>query len=98
MAVRVGFRPTLWMSTFESGNSEAAARKNTAEDRSPGTSSDFASSCPLPLPAPRPRTRMVCPLFSMLAPNSRSEEHTSELQSPVHVVCRLLLEQNNDTS
>src|SRR5690348_17744441 len=28
-------------------------------------------------PAPRPR---------------RSEEHTSELQSPVHLVCRLLLE------
>src|SRR5690348_17894742 len=26
------------------------------------------------------------------APISRSEEHTSELQSPVHLVCRLLLE------
>src|SRR5438876_6309232 len=25
----------------------------------------------------------------------RSEEHTSELQSPVHVVCRLLLEKKN---
>src|SRR5690348_18424970 len=25
----------------------------------------------------------------------RSEEHTSELQSPVHLVCRLLLEKNN---
>src|SRR6266581_7701540 len=24
----------------------------------------------------------------------RSEEHTSELQSPVHLVCRLLLEKN----
>src|SRR6266581_9670981 len=24
----------------------------------------------------------------------RSEEHTSELQSPVHLVCRLLLEEN----
>src|SRR5438876_7513959 len=24
--------------------------------------------------------------------NERSEEHTSELQSPVHLVCRLLLE------
>src|SRR5258708_38230407 len=27
-----------------------------------------------------------------LATNSRSEEHTSELQSPDHLVCRLLLE------
>src|SRR5690348_18022392 len=25
----------------------------------------------------------------------RSEEHTSELQSPVHLVCRLLLEKKN---
>src|SRR4051794_41613700 len=28
---------------------------------------------------------------------SRSEEHTSELQSPVHLVCRLLLEKKNTT-
>src|SRR5690348_18125066 len=28
-------------------------------------------------------------------PRSRSEEHTSELQSPVHLVCRLLLEKKN---
>src|SRR6266487_3332081 len=26
------------------------------------------------------------------SPSPRSEEHTSELQSPVHLVCRLLLE------
>src|SRR5690348_18036000 len=26
---------------------------------------------------------------------NRSEEHTSELQSPVHLVCRLLLEKKN---
>src|SRR5438876_9029208 len=28
----------------------------------------------------------------------RSEEHTSELQSPVHLVCRLLLEKKNGTA
>src|SRR6266550_8963799 len=28
----------------------------------------------------------------------RSEEHTSELQSRLHLVCRLLLEKKNDTS
>src|SRR5580765_9011643 len=27
--------------------------------------------------------------------SGRSEEHTSELQSPVHLVCRLLLEKTN---
>src|SRR5438876_11274912 len=30
-----------------------------------------------------------------LARYYRSEEHTSELQSPVHLVCRLLLEKKN---
>src|SRR2546429_6784167 len=29
---------------------------------------------------------------------SRSEEHTSELQSRLHLVCRLLLEKKKDTS
>src|SRR5690348_17600260 len=28
----------------------------------------------------------------------RSEEHTSELQSPVHLVCRLLLEKKKEAS
>src|SRR4051794_41452538 len=30
--------------------------------------------------------------------DDRSEEHTSELQSPVHLVCRLLLEKKKLTS
>src|SRR5690348_17916828 len=29
---------------------------------------------------------------------SRSEEHTSELQSPVHLVCRLLLEKKKENT
>src|SRR5207244_9420391 len=29
-------------------------------------------------------------------PHARSEEHTSELQSPDHLVCRLLLEKKNN--
>src|SRR5690348_18049941 len=33
------------------------------------------------------------PDFARVRP--RSEEHTSELQSPVHLVCRLLLEKKN---
>src|SRR5687768_18035765 len=31
------------------------------------------------------------------APRPRSEEHTSELQSRLHLVCRLLLEKKNQT-
>src|SRR5438876_3421121 len=39
------------------------------------------------------RARGVAPHLSNRAAGSgRSEEHTSELQSPVHLVCRLLLE------
>src|SRR5690348_17679422 len=32
---------------------------------------------------------------SLMGVSSRSEEHTSELQSPVQLVCRLLLEKKN---
>src|SRR5438876_6777083 len=42
--------------------------------------------------------RDLCPERSMgtkVATGTRSEEHTSELQSPVHLVCRLLLEKKN---
>src|SRR5438876_9059849 len=34
----------------------------------------------------------ICTRACGCRPESRSEEHTSELQSPVHLVCRLLLE------
>src|SRR5690348_17957017 len=34
----------------------------------------------------------LCPRHGFRSPDLRSEEHTSELQSPVHLVCRLLLE------
>src|SRR5258708_11812010 len=37
-------------------------------------------------------------LFSSLPIESRSEEHTSELQSPDHLVCRLLLVKKNSVS
>src|SRR5690348_17523421 len=40
------------------------------------------------------RSAWICSSESTLSRSarSRSEEHTSELQSPVHLVCRLLLE------
>src|SRR5438552_6380597 len=41
------------------------------------------------------RGTRVAAALSMLAAYSRSEEHTSELQSPDHLVCRLLLEKKN---
>src|SRR5256885_13217449 len=47
------------------------------------SSSDFATFTPPPLPRP---PAWICAL------TTRSEEHTSELQSPCNLVCRLLLE------
>src|SRR5438876_4068794 len=48
---------------------------------------------------PPPRSRALCTTICTGCSRStrrrgaqRSEEHTSELQSPVHLVCRLLLE------
>src|SRR5256885_8573104 len=32
------------------------------------------------------------PIYGTISPIARSEEHTSELQSPCNLVCRLLLE------
>src|SRR5690348_17737944 len=45
------------------------------------------------------RNPMRCtppPKCLQVSPCARSEEHTSELQSPVHLVCRLLLEKKNE--
>src|SRR5258708_23413250 len=56
------------------------------------SSENFASAPP----ASSFRTSILPPCFSMIVEQidrpSRSEEHTSELQSPDHLVCRLLLE------
>src|SRR5690348_17505012 len=65
------------------------------------TSSRFSSMAWRPIsgraPAPRPRVSFfpIWILTSDFEASSRSEEHTSELQSPVHLVCRLLLEKKN---
>src|SRR5256885_11409594 len=39
-----------------------------------------------------------CGAYSGLVAAQRSEEHTSELQSPCNLVCRLLLEKKNTTT
>src|SRR5207244_11354197 len=43
-----------------------------------------------------PEARTALPALRQMA--NRSEEHTSELQSPDHLVCRLLLEKKMRTS
>src|SRR2546426_7365323 len=57
----------------------------------------------LPPPLEEDREEPVCALERLrharrLAWRRRSEEHTSELQSPCNLVCRLLLEKKKNTS
>src|SRR5438552_11162968 len=53
------------------------------------------SFAPLPAPARWAPLRSGLTQLATVA-LARSEEHTSELQSPDHLVCRLLLEKKND--
>src|SRR2546426_9375416 len=47
----------------------------------------------------RPRSSLTSPNAALCAAcRERSEEHTSELQSPCNLVCRLLLEKKKKTS
>src|SRR5438876_2632190 len=46
-------------------------------------------------PAADQRSFVSPSLWGTRTKRERSEEHTSELQSPVHLVCRLLLEKKN---
>src|SRR2546422_8436466 len=48
--------------------------------------------------APTPFPRVFCrpPPYSRSTSRGRSEEHTSELQSRLHLVCRLLLEKKKN--
>src|SRR5690348_17996130 len=63
----------------------ARARCNHAQARAPADVRDGADA---ERSDARPRQR--------LTGTRRSEEHTSELQSPVHLVCRLLLEKKKN--
>src|SRR6266550_5865300 len=58
-----------------------------------GASSTICSMSSTERMSPEPRIAIDCwPTSSSAPPALRSEEHTSELQSRLHLVCRLLLE------
>src|SRR2546422_5966487 len=64
--------------------------RSVAADAAPWTSTSIESDNSLSL-----RARMTNDSTPSLS--SRSEEHTSELQSRLHLVCRLLLEKKKNT-
>src|SRR2546422_7529468 len=55
-----------------------------------------ASLMPAMFSASRARVRVVAALMFEAVRPGRSEEHTSELQSRLHLVCRLLLEKKKN--
>src|SRR5690348_17990829 len=59
----------------------------------PSTGTTTAASSPT---RARPASSGRGPGSTRCSRRRRSEEHTSELQSPVHLVCRLLLEKKKD--
>src|SRR5258708_24745187 len=69
-------------------NRDFDSRDRRARSRSTSYSAGLASSrtCSPRIASPTRR------------PSLRSEEHTSELQSPDHLVCRLLLEKKNNVN
>src|SRR5256885_11654498 len=89
--------------------SESASTRATSWLRPPAGSTN-ASWPVTPLTSPpvssrqRNRARSWCPIAQPRQPpapsdserRSRSEEHTSELQSPCNLVCRLLLEKKKN--
>src|SRR5688500_19893079 len=70
-----------------------AARVRLPPARARATSTNRRSHCARAM-ASRPEVTAVTPVTMA---GSRSEEHTSELQSPCNLVCRLLLEKKQNT-
>src|SRR5438552_13520765 len=61
-------------------------------------SSAYTTRAVIAVHAPIPNTGISRPNSARLGTVWRSEEHTSELQSPDHLVCRLLLEKKKENS
>src|SRR5207244_4734064 len=64
-------------------------------DESMSRKSDSAAAVAVPRGS---SARRVGSSRGKTTPSARSEEHTSELQSPDHLVCRLLLEKKKQTT
>src|SRR5690242_21021036 len=71
---------TLFRSSGNRSRQRSRTPSRSTSSRSPWTS------------AAAPGAGQPPPSFGSQPPGSRSEEHTSELQSDVNLVCRLLLE------
>src|SRR5438552_11369686 len=83
---RRGFRRVKWSGAPCGLVSRLGSRRGSRPRTTCGCGSRVSGAARTSIPWARPRSRAPC----------RSEEHTSELQSPDHLVCRLLLEKKKD--
>src|SRR5437879_10879503 len=80
--------PSAWRARFEPASRLTVAGCKATEARAPGTIATIA------VPVFNPMVAVTNPMPTCVeAVRSRSEEHTSELQSPMYLVCRLLPEE-----
>src|SRR5256885_9899238 len=75
---------SLHMRALERAKDDAARRSLAEADPWNGRTLEWATHTPVPV-------------YNFAIIPTRSEEHTSELQSPCNLVCRLLLEKQNAT-
>src|SRR6266487_2334221 len=81
--------------TFPYGTPSSSAATAASDARRPPMSGVPAISDTVPSSFTVSDTQVSPPMLNQKP--ERSEEHTSELQSPVHLVCRLLLEKKKKT-
>src|SRR5438552_11256454 len=73
-------------------SSDLRSRRSTTQGRESREEREEREEVNVWFAAGRPRGRPAANQTFTSSLSSRSEEHTSELQSPDHLVCRLLLE------
>src|SRR5437764_6951911 len=87
---------TLFRSAFCPSKTHSPCRRETALTQPRQAQSGCLHRSGLPPRRRGPESRMLpCGAISSNKMHCRSEEHTSELQSPMYLVCRLLLEKKN---
>src|SRR5438876_4816125 len=94
------FLPVRKLGIYRSEGHEDALTEGATVLHEPGIyAGDVLMENPIETPCPSlPDVLLPQPgnqLGRLVRYQTRSEEHTSELQSPVHLVCRLLLEKKN---
>src|SRR5690348_17994543 len=86
---------TLFRSERKNQRKKEDWKKTTPHEPDCGIGKGPGQSTPKPATSIAAEVRSGSLRSFLRVRSMRSEEHTSELQSPVHLVCRLLLEKKN---